>query len=376
MKTEILNQNVVYRKEDEFTAWPFNGGMWQFGDGEIVVGFVRAKVDYDNPESMGHGNVDMKKGEAVFIRSKDGGESWPEESITSFFKRPKFHEKINNVSVAYTSDKSYDPKGDDYMLWGGFGFPTEEKPATVVTMVSNDRGKTWTDPVRLPAWLPGANRLTYSFASGRPSYIVREDGMLLLFGSASRRAPSAGDPLTGVGGGASPVVWASWNGGASWGFLSEVEMKPEFPCGILPYPLLLPNGHILMALRRQYNGYNAYTQIYRSTDHGRTWDFFSRVNDWGAPANLLLMPDGRIVCVYGYRQEGYGIRARVSDDSGATWGDEIIIRDDGGSWDLGYPRSVVTPKGEILTVYYMNLASDPVQQNGGVRHIASTLWKV
>jgi len=374
MKAEILNQNIVYRKDNEFAAWPFNGGMWQFNDGEIVVGFTRSKADYGKLENIQHGKMDPDGGEQVFIRSFDGGKSWPEDSITTFFKRPEFDKIADKAAPGERSEKSYDPTADAYMLWSGFGFPTKGKPAGVISMVSTDRGYTWSDPVRLPTWLPGADRYTYSFASGRPSYVVREDGMLLLFGSASRKHLE--DKVTGIGEDASPVVWASWNGGASWGFLAEVEKKPALPCGILPYPLILPNGHILIAVRRQYNGYNAFVQIYRSSDHGRTWEFLSRVNDWGAPANLLLLPDERIVCVYGYRQEGYGIRARISEDNGATWGNEVIIRNDGGSWDLGYPRSVITPEGNILTVYYMNLASDPVQQDGGVRHIASTLWRV
>jgi hypothetical protein len=86
------------------------------------------------------------------------------------------------------------------------------------------------------------------------------------------------------------------------------------------------------------------------------------------------MADGRVVCVYGYRVAPTGVRARVSADGGATWGDELVLRDDGGSWDLGYPRAIEIEGGRILTHYYMNLASDPVQMNGGIRHIAQTVF--
>ena len=48
----------------------------------------------------------------------------------------------------------------------------------------------------------------------------------------------------------------------------------------------------------------------------------------------------------------YGQRARISRDDGATWSDEIILRDDGPDGDLGYPCSVELPGGDILTVYY------------------------
>jgi hypothetical protein len=86
------------------------------------------------------------------------------------------------------------------------------------------------------------------------------------------------------------------------------------------------------------------------------------------------MADGRVACVYGYRLPPFGIRARLSDDSGATWGSELILRGDGGSWDLGYPRVTEIEPGRLLTVYYMNRKDDPIQLNGGVRHIAQTVF--
>ena len=43
------------------------------------------------------------------------------------------------------------------------------------------------------------------------------------------------------------------------------------------------------------------------------------------------MRDGRIACVYGYRLPPFGC-ARLSADEGRTWGREIVLRDDGGSW--------------------------------------------
>ena len=44
----------------------------------------------------------------------------------------------------------------------------------------------------------------------------------------------------------------------------------------------------------------------------------------------------------------------LSDDEGDTcdMGNEIVIRDDGLHWDLGYPASVQLQDGRVLTVYY------------------------
>jgi hypothetical protein len=98
------------------------------------------------------------------------------------------------------------------------------------------------------------------------------------------------------------------------------------------------------------------------------------VTDWGAPGDLVQMRDGRVACVYGYRVRPYGIRARISEDGGETWGGEIVLREDGGSWDLGYPRVIEHSPGRLLCIYYMNTSDDPVQMNGGVRHIAQTIF--
>ena len=70
-----------------------------------------------------------------------------------------------------------------------------------------------------------------------------------------------------------------------------------------------------------------------------------------------------------------GIRARVSDDDGRTWGPELILRDDGGSWDLGYPRTALLGDGKVMSAYYMNRADDDIQMDGGVRHIAATIFR-
>jgi hypothetical protein len=87
------------------------------------------------------------------------------------------------------------------------------------------------------------------------------------------------------------------------------------------------------------------------------------------------MRDGRVVCVYGYRTMPSGVRYKVSEDGGRTWGREYILRDDGGSWDVGYPRVIEVEPGKLLAVYYINLKNDPVQMNGGIRHIAWSMFR-
>ena len=79
------------------------------------------------------------------------------------------------------------------------------------------------------------------------------------------------------------------------------------------------------------------------------------MNVAGSPPHLLRHSSGAIVLTYGYRHPGYGQRAVVSRDEGATWSEEIIIRDDGPSGDLGYPCSIELSDGSVFTVYYQQL---------------------
>ncbi len=52
------------------------------------------------------------------------------------------------------------------------------------------------------------------------------------------------------------------------------------------------------------------------------------------------------------------------------------MRDDGGSWDLGYPNSWLVDDRTIGTLYYFNAKDDPVQANGGVRHVQRSIFTI
>lgn len=362
----FMNHHVVFRDRGYFAAWPHNGGLWQFSDGEVAVGFLRARCDY-SPQAIQHNVVDVGS-EFVIFRSSDGGLTWPVESSASIYKTEGFRERLARAPVGHLAEpgRSYHPGRDGYCLLAGSGIPPADATHQSWTMVSQDRGHTWENPVLLPRGLVSYD--PFLFLSSRPNYVVRSDGLLLLFAFGARGKND--ENLS------HPVVYGSSDGGVSWGILSEIPLVGPSIMGIMPHPIFQEDGTLLVSVRRQYNGFTAYTEIYASEDGGLTWKFRSRVNDWGAPATLVNLPDGRVVCVYGYRRHPYGIRARLSADGGRSWQKEIVLRDDGGSWDLGYPRTLVRPDGTLLTVYYFNDAQDPISQNGGVRYIAATTWKV
>jgi hypothetical protein len=364
---------IVYRNDREFAGWPFISGFWTTAEGHYVVAFKKKDADYRRPEDVHHDEVAKVGPKMVTLRSRDRGRSWDAASLQVLFDLSANQEEIFTGPQDYTSEPRLDFTDSNVLVASG-ATPDYFRPHSRAWIrVSADGGYTWRRPILAPN--VGLPSLT-----GHASPLVRPDGVCLLFMTT----------VSADGWKRRPVVYASVDGGAFWTFLSmmtpaaddgaadsERNVGLRFGAHRYFYPrgILLPGGRIVAAVRCQRDPTSVlWTEIFASDDGGLTWGFLSRVNDWGAPGDLVRMADGRIACVYGYRLPPFGIRARISTDDGRTWGREIVLRDDGGSWDLGYPRVVEPEPGHLLAVYYMNCKNDPIQMNGGVRHIAQTLF--
>jgi sialidase-1 len=164
----------------------------------------------------------------------------------------------------------------------------------------------------------------------------------------------------------------SIDGGFHWGEPALIGRDPEGKISFEePTLVRLPSGRLLAMLRSgQPGAYQYLYQVY-SDDHGHTWSTPEPTPMWGHPAHLLLLADGRLLCSYGYRREPFGIRACISRDGGQHWdmANEIVLRDDGASRDIGYPCTAQLADGTLVTVYYIHIED-------GVRHIAATRWRL
>lgn len=366
---------VVYRRDDEFTSWPHTMGFWETGSGELVQCVMTLDADYSDPGNVSHDLLGERKGRGtriVTVRSSDRGRTWSEPEYDVY---PSIRASDTGRPADLSEFGPIDYLDGDTLLGNSttdFGKPEGRS----YVRVSKDAGRSWSPAAELP--LDGLSSLL-----GINSTLVRPDGRALVF-------------LTSVsadGWTRRPLVYGSTDDGTEFHFLSFITPK-EDPFGaadgdwtstyrfgghrwFYPRGVLLPSGRILCTLRSQRDPRGVmWTEVYASDDGGLTWGFLSRVNDFGAPGSLVVMSDGRLVVVYGYRQKPYGIRAVVSDDDGATWGPELIVRDDGGSWDLGYPNAFEVEPGRVGAIYYMNEAADPIQANGGVRHIARSIFSI
>lgn len=364
---------IVYRNDAEFCGWPFYCGLWKVAGGDIVAGFKKIENAYGDPGDVTHTKLTMGPGELTLIRSSDNGRTWDPAT-----RQPVFRLDTPPGEIAALGPENYAPEGPldfgdpDVLIMSGAVPALLKTNSRAWLRASTDGGRTWRRPILLP--LGGLGNLT-----GHGSSMVRTDGVNLLGLTTTLSDGWFNRPL----------VYAS-DDGTDWRFLSFIGPAEDEgaamddrsgtlifgPIGYF-YTRLIPlaNGRILASIRHQRDARDViWTEVYDSDDGGRTWRFLSRVNDWGAPGDVVQMADGRIVCVYGYRVAPQGVRARVSEDGGRTWGAEIVLRDDGGSWDLGYPRVIEHEPGRLLSVYYMNRRDDPIQMNGGVRHIAWTAF--
>ena len=121
-------------------------------------------------------------------------------------------------------------------------------------------------------------------------------------------------------------------------------------------------------------------------DNGETWDFLSKAADTdggaggnGNPPSMVRLKDGRRCVTYGYRASSYGIRAKLSEDNGKSWGHEICLRDDGRNWDFGYTRTVQRTDGKLVTLYYYTtvlryLNISKIQRNPTLQPDFPSIW--
>ncbi len=339
-----VENRIVYQEDGRFAGWPANHGIWSWGD-EILVGFERG---YFHDNESGHDIDYSKPAQHMLARSLDAGRTWTLEEPAGL--QPPPGTKVASVLTAASGpplrdcEGGYDFGDPDFVITFRM---TSHQHGPSHYYVSDDRGKSWDGPCRLPDFgTPGV--------AARTDYIVNGPKDMLVFLTAAKRDRREGRVF----------CVRTRDGGKSWHFQSYIGPEP-LDYAIMPSSVRLSPASILTAVRRRN-----WIDIYRSDNNGETWTLVNQAatDIGGNPPSMVRLPDGRIVVTYGYRKEPFGIRARFSEDEGVTWSAPVILREDGGGRDLGYPRTVLRPDGKLMTVYYYNLDAH------AERFIGATIW--
>jgi hypothetical protein len=340
---------VVFRESGRYGGWPANHGIWIWGN-EVLVGFEagyflhsenRHSINWDKPAAH------------MLARSLDGGETWTLE------KPPSLRAPDGMKMAGVPTEPGGKPMTD---CPGGIDFTA---PGFIMTVrmedihvgpsrfyYSYDKGKTWSGPYRVPNF--GQKGI-----AARTDYLVNGKHDLTMFLTAAKSNGKQGHA----------ICVRTKDGGKTWNMISFLGPEPaEDDKAIMPSSVRLSPQTIVTALRHP-----SWIDLYRTDDDGKNWRFVSKaIPDTGAhngnPPSMVRLRDGRMAITYGYRSEPFGIRARISKDNGETWSNEIVLRADGGTWDLGYTRTVQRADGKMLTVYYFNDTPDTE------RYIGATIW--
>ncbi len=343
-ESEVIKNVIVYYEPGRFGGWPANSGAWNWGD-EILVGFGKG---YFEDKKDNHSINKNKPIHSALGRSLDGGETW-------------------------TTEERDDLNGEGAMPCpGGINFAHPDFAMVVNRVyfqVSYDRGHNWSAPYKLPDLGMGLQ------LTSRTDYLVEDRDTCLVFLSSREKMVRTEESLQDRA-----FCIRLQDGGKNAEFLSWMTGEPLTVRSVMPSTVRVSETELVSVLRRRIdlntefrNDVN-WVDAYGSSDNGRFWKFLSRVayTDTtlhnGNPPSMVRLPNGRLAVTYGYRGVPYGIRARLSDDNGKSWGREIILRDDGRKYDLGYPRSVVRKDGKIVTIYYFGSEKNYEQ------HIAATIW--
>lgn len=351
---------VIYEDARFYSCFP---SVIRRPNGELLVAFRRApnKMILGEKRNM---HVDSNS-YLVMVRSKDA-ENWTKEP---------------ELIYAHPFGGSQDPcllqLQDGTLLCTSYGWADVsaeavenlKQPVSVqhgfvflggYLVKSTDGGKTWQGPI-YPSSVPTEIRLNIFgdnlSAFNRGALYEGKNG-IVYWAVAAHTA--SGNPT-------SVHLMASKDKGLTWQYYSEIASDEEAAFNETSV-YETPKGDIVAFLRTARMEDQAC--IARSTDGGKSFKWES-MGFQGHPLQAVRLNDNRVLLVYGYRHVPFGIRARILNAECTDYktAPEFILRDDGGTSDIGYPWAERLDENQILVVYYYN-------KNDGVRHIAGTILEV
>lgn len=354
---------IIYQDAKFHSAFP---SVIKRPDGELIVAFRRAP----NRRALGEAknyHVDPNS-YLVQVRSRDG-EKWTAEP---------------QLIYAHAFGGSQDPcllqLRDGTILCMTYGWTfvrpdgvpnlkqpvLENFPGSIFNggyyVRSTDGAKTWEGPLYPPHLSPELLNDAYGQpvpAYNRGALVEGRDGRIFWVSAASdQQSPRK----------TSTHLLISEDKGLTWKYSSPVAADARASFNETSI-YETPKGDLVAFLRSEDLKDEAC--IARSTDGGKTFGAWQGMGFQGHPLHALRLPDNRVLLSYGYRHAPLGIRARILNAECTDFASapEIVLRDDGGTTDLGYPWSVQLDDKRVLVTYYHNVG-------GGIQHIAGTILEL
>ena len=357
-----LEDMVIYKDDKFYSSFP---SIVRRPDGELLVAFRRA------PERRVFGERGTSHTDPnsylMLVRSRDDGRTWSQTP-----------ELIYANPFGGSQDPCMVPLRDDSILCSSYGWALLHPDAAAklknayrhgsfvflggYLVRSRDGGHSWQGPI-IPPPTPGET-VFGPFGQPVPAYnrgamCQGKDGKLYWV-VASKTSTLPGKPGT--------HLFISSDQGDTWAYSCPVAADEKVTFNETSL-YETPKGTLVAFMRTA--DFDDHTTVARSTDHGQSFQPWEDAGIQGHPHYALRLPDQRVLLVYGYRHKPFGVRARVLDAECANLksAPEIVLRDDGGNGDLGYPWATMLSEHRALAVYYFN-------SGDGTRHIAGTLLSI
>lgn len=361
---EKLEDIVIYSDDRFHSAFP---SIVRRPDGELLVAFRRA------PERRVFGESSTSHTDPnsylMLVRSKDDGRTWSKEPELIWANpfggsQDPCMLQLNDGTILCASyswallkqegvDKLKKPfvgHGGGFVFLGGF------------LVRSKDGGDRWEGPI-----IPLHCEADVTFDPfGQPIPAFNRGALVEGKNGRIYWAVAATDRMTPRK--SSVHLMVSDDMGLTWNYSAPIAVDDKVTFNETSL-YETPNGDLVAFMRT--GNFNDHTCIARSTDGGKTFQKWEDAGFRGHPHYALRLPDQRVLLVYGYRHAPIGIRARVLNPECTDFAtaEEIVLRDDGGNGDIGYPWATMIGNDRALVVYYFNKAN-------GTRHIAGTFLKI
>jgi hypothetical protein len=273
------------------------------------------------------------KGRLDMVFSSDEGKTWTEPTLVVDSPADDRNPALGQAGdgtlvVGYFRTATYDENGRYD--------PKLNKPVNTWVTRSQDGGKTWSESAPIDVTDIG-------WGSPYGKILTLPDGtMLMAIYGGPIRAP--GERVADSN---NSYIYRSTDNGKTWARYATPGPQRFNETSLLR----LASGTLLAAMRSQGGGEVWLTS---SRDGGKTWSQATRLTPARVhPADLLLLPDERILLVTGYRVGPFGVRGVVGDKGGNfDWKRRFTLLNDATNADCGYPSSVLLKDGRVLTAYY------------------------
>ena len=271
------------------------------------------------------------QGRLDMVFSSDEGKTWSKPIVVADHKaddrNPAFGQaKDGTLVVGFWLAENYRPDGK----WD----ESLKKSSTWVTR-SSDGGKTWSSPAQIDV-----SDLEYGSPYGK--IVTQPDGAMLMpiYGSG---VLETGKPRPT---GDFSYLYRSTYNGKTWSRFSTVGATRFNETALLR----LDSGEFLAAMRT-VDPQDVW--LTRSKDGGKTWSepkplTPARVH----PADLVQLPDGRVLLVAGDRRNPFGVRGVIGTVDTFDWANSFQLSDTATNNDCGYPSSIVLKDSRVMTIYY------------------------